>query len=324
MLSARSQVSVRPLYGVEEFRKSRSMAGGMTGGLVLLALAVCLMTPSVKILTPPKAPSSIMLMRVIRPEPTPEAKPVQPDAIAQAVEPGIGGDDPRAASGRRTAQASAGGAQNGGSRTREAETGQESSSGEKNAAGGPAAGEARAAFRSRRPTGGDSSGCGGDGRILRGGGRAPLQSGTQERPDDKSKALGAILDALNRHWHKRYPKQARRIGAEGTVQLLVISADGKVSACSLGKGSGFGVLDTATERLGEKLVGLDIPRSVGERFSGFWCRCAIRSRMRDVAPCCPRRTGALDAGAPLDVWAAVPAKSVFGNFGVVRIGGAFW
>ena len=82
MLSARSQVSVRPLYGVEEFRKSRSMAGGMTGGLVLLALAVCLMTPSVKILTPPKAPSSIMLMRVIRPEPTPEAKPVQPDAAS--------------------------------------------------------------------------------------------------------------------------------------------------------------------------------------------------------------------------------------------------
>lgn len=26
-------------------------------------------------------------------------------------------------------------------------------------------------------------------------------------------------------------------------------------------------------------------------------------------------------GPPLDVWAAVPAKSVFGNFGVVRIGG---
>ena len=51
MLSARSQVSVRPLYGVEEFRKSRSMAGGMTGGLVLLALAVCLMTPSVKLHT---------------------------------------------------------------------------------------------------------------------------------------------------------------------------------------------------------------------------------------------------------------------------------
>ncbi|MFQ8887359.1 MAG: hypothetical protein ACLR7Z_02335 [Bilophila wadsworthia] len=80
-------MSVRPLYGVEEFRKSRSMAGGMTGGLVLLALAVCLMTPSVKILTPPKAPSSIMLMRVIRPEPTPEAKPVQPDAMRKLLSP---------------------------------------------------------------------------------------------------------------------------------------------------------------------------------------------------------------------------------------------
>ena len=87
MLSARSQVSVRPLYGVEEFRKSRSMAGGMTGGLVLLALAVCLMTPSVKLLTPPKAPSSTMLMRVIRPEPTPEAKPVQPDAMRKLLSP---------------------------------------------------------------------------------------------------------------------------------------------------------------------------------------------------------------------------------------------
>ncbi|MFQ8735556.1 MAG: hypothetical protein ACLSAH_05510 [Bilophila wadsworthia] len=72
-------MSVRPLYGVEEFRKSRSMAGGMTGGLVLLALAVCLMTPSVKILTPPKAPSSIMLMRVIADRA--RAKPVQPDAM---------------------------------------------------------------------------------------------------------------------------------------------------------------------------------------------------------------------------------------------------
>ena len=97
MLSARSQVSVRPLYGVEEFRKSRSMAGGMTGGLVLLALAVCLMTPSVKILTPPKAPSSIMLMRVIRPEPTPEAKPVQPDELLRKIREALDAPHPETA-----------------------------------------------------------------------------------------------------------------------------------------------------------------------------------------------------------------------------------
>ena len=107
---------------------------------------------------------------------------------------------------------------------------------------------------------------------------APV-GGTQERPDDKSKALGAILDALNRH--KRYPKQARRIGAEGTVQLLVtISADGKVSACSLGKGSGFGVLDTATERLGEKLVGLDIPSVRGRK--GFQVLVPVRYSLKDA------------------------------------------
>ena len=231
MLSARSQVSVRPLYGVEEFRKSRSMAGGMTGGLVLLALAVCLMTPSVKILTPPKAPSSIMLMRVIRPEPTPEAKPVQPDAMRKLLSPESEVTipvPPSAPVGQQTEipPVSAG-------------------TGVSSVAAAPPA-----------PVG-----------------------GTQERPDDKSKALGAILDALNRH--KRYPKQARRIGAEGTVQLLVtISADGKVSACSLGKGSGFGVLDTATERLGEKLVGLDIPSVRGGK--GFQVLVPVRYSLKDA------------------------------------------
>lgn len=280
MLSARSQVSVRPLYGVEEFRKSRSMAGGMTGGLVLLALAVCLMTPSVKILTPPKAPSSIMLMRVIRPEPTPEAKPVQPDAMRKLLSPEsevtipvpppvVERPKPPQEAPKTVAPEPV-----------KPKPVKKAPPVKKNAAGGPAAGEARAVFRSRRPTDGDSSDCGGDGRILRGGGRAfGPGRGTQERPDDKSKALGAILDALNRH--KRYPKQARRIGAEGTVQLLVtISADGKVSACSLGKGSGFGVLDTATERLGEKLVGLDIPSVRGGK--GFQVLVPVRYSLKDA------------------------------------------
>ena len=111
---------------------------------------------------------------------------------------------------------------------------------------------------------------------------APSAPGRGERRNGrttKSKALGAILDALNRH--KRYPKQARRIGAEGTVQLLVtISADGKVSACSLGKGSGFGVLDTATERLGEKLVGLDIPSVRGGK--GFQVLVPVRYSLKDA------------------------------------------
>ena len=265
MLSARSQVSVRPLYGVEEFRKSRSMAGGMTGGLVLLALAVCLMTPSVKILTPPKAPSSIMLMRVIRPEPTPEAKPVQPDAMRKLLSPEsevtIPVPPPVV------------------ERPKPPQEAPKPVAPEpvkpKPVKKAPPVKKTRPVVRQPEipPV---SAGTGVS--SVAAAPPAPV-GGTQERPDDKSKALGAILDALNRH--KRYPKQARRIGAEGTVQLLVtISADGKVSACSLGKGSGFGVLDTATERLGEKLVGLDIPSVRGGK--GFQVLVPVRYSLKDA------------------------------------------
>lgn len=125
---------------------------------------------------------------------------------------------------------------------------------------------------------------------------APV-GGTQERPDDKSKALGAILDALNRH--KRYPKQARRIGAEGTVQLLVtISADGKVSACSLGKGSGFGCSIQPPNGSVRSLSALIYPRSVGEKVFRLWCRFAIRSRMRDVASLLSSPDGSARCGGP--------------------------
>lgn len=283
MLSVRSQVSVRPLYGVEEFRKSRSMAGGMTGGLVLLALGRVSDDPLRQ--DPHAAESPFIHHADACDPPRADARGETRSAgrHAQAVEPGIGGDDPRAASGRRTAQASAGGAQNGSSRTREAETGQESSSGEKNAAGGPAAGEA---VPPSAPVGQQteippvSAGTGVS--SVAAAPPAPV-GGTQERPDDKSKALGAILDALNRH--KRYPKQARRIGAEGTVQLLVtISADGKVSACSLGKGSGFGCSIQPPNGSARSLSALIYPRSVGGKVFRFWCRCATRSRMRDVPP----------------------------------------
>ena len=268
MLSARSQVSVRPLYGVEEFRKSRSMAGGMTGGLVLLALAVCLMTPSVKILTPPKAPSSIMLMRVIRPEPTPEAKPVQPDAMRKLLSPEsevtIPVPPPVVERPKPPQEAP--------------KTVAPEPVKPKPVKKAPPVKKTRPVVRQPEKPVPSSAPVGQQTEIPPVAPPAPV-GGTQERPDDKSKALGAILDALNRH--KRYPKQARRIGAEGTVQLLVtISADGKVSACSLGKGSGFGVLDTATERLGEKLVGLDIPSVRGGK--GFQVLVPVRYSLKDA------------------------------------------
>lgn len=260
-----------------EFRKSRSMAGGMTGGFVLLALFLCLMTPAVKTLAPPKAAPSVMLMRVVRPEPEPVVKPVEPDAmrkllspesevtipvpppvverlpeppreVPKTVAPEPVKPKPKKAPPVKKPKPVA--------RQPQKTVPPTTPAGEKTDAPPVAAGAAVSS--------------------------APAPSvpaGTQERPDDKSKVLGTILDVLNRH--KRYPKQARRIGAEGTVQLLVtVSPDGKVSACALGKGSGFGALDAATERLGEKLVGLDVPSARGGK--GFQVLVPVRYSLKDA------------------------------------------
>ena len=69
-----------------------------------------------------------------------------------------------------------------------------------------------------------------------------------------------LLQAVEKH--KRYPRQGRRSGAEGTCTLMVqIGADGRVVSCSLAEASGRTVLDAAARRLGEKLVGLDVGSS---------------------------------------------------------------
>ncbi len=73
----------------------------------------------------------------------------------------------------------------------------------------------------------------------------------------KSEVLAVILQAVEKH--KRYPRQGRRSGAEGTCTLMVqVGPDGRVVSCSLAEPSGRTVLDAASRRLGEKLVGLDV------------------------------------------------------------------
>ena len=73
----------------------------------------------------------------------------------------------------------------------------------------------------------------------------------------RTEVLAAILQAVEKH--KRYPRQGRRSGAEGTCTLMVqVGPDGRVVSCSLTGSSGRTVLDAASKRLGEKLVGLDV------------------------------------------------------------------
>ena len=80
--------------------------------------------------------------------------------------------------------------------------------------------------------------------------------------EKRSAALSVILQTMEKH--KRYPRQGRRSGAEGTCRLLVhVGPDGKVDACTLAEGSGKAVLDAAAKRLGEKLIGVNTGTSGG-------------------------------------------------------------
>lgn len=84
----------------------------------------------------------------------------------------------------------------------------------------------------------------------------PGAAGNIEKENSRQReALAAILQAVEKH--KRYPRQGRRSGAEGTCTLAVqIGAEGRVLSCTLVERSGHAVLDVASKRLGEKLLGL--------------------------------------------------------------------
>lgn len=255
MLSVLGQARVRPLYGMEAFRKSRSMAGGF----VLLALSLALMFPAVQPITPPKSSPAVILMRVVHPLPTPQPKVVPPDDFRKLlssesdvtipVPPLI--EQPKKMFPVEAAKTVV-------SAPVKAKSVQKVSPVRKRT---PVTRQWQEQPQSlsvpevkvETPA-----------SVAVSGSHAPAVN-AQDRVDDRSTVLAVVLEALNRH--KRYPKQARRLGAEGTVQLLVIvGAEGKIQACRLGKSSGHSVLDAATARLGEKLVGLEVPAQGGKSF----------------------------------------------------------
>lgn len=93
------------------------------------------------------------------------------------------------------------------------------------------------------------------------GASVPAAAGTEKVENNRrSEVLAAILQVVEKH--KRYPRQGRRSGAEGTCTLMVqVGADGRVASCTLAGPSGRAVLDAAAKRLGEKLLGLDVGSS---------------------------------------------------------------
>ena len=99
----------------------------------------------------------------------------------------------------------------------------------------------------------------------------PEATKAEASASSKSQALKILLAEIEKR--KKYPKQARRTGAEGTVVMQVnINASGEIISCSIAKNCGIGALDLETDRLGKKLSGLNI----GVRGAQFSIKVPIR------------------------------------------------
>lgn len=72
----------------------------------------------------------------------------------------------------------------------------------------------------------------------------------------KQRALAVLMEAIEKN--KRYPRQARRSGAQGTVTLSIrIDSHGRVRQAAVSRNCGVGSLDQESARLAERLRGLD-------------------------------------------------------------------
>lgn len=252
------------VYGARERRRSRNFAAmGMFGALTLLALGGVVM-PEEKTLLPPAArPSVVISLRarlsatpevraerpvarkllaeasafeiprearsenVVTPEPAMEKKPVPASRVEPKAQPKV---RPKNASKPKPVAKQVPKAKKKQTQVREA--------------GPMSSGTERSSET-----------------VLGSGGTAVAMSGTagveRSENDRKSAALAVILQAVEKH--KRYPRQGRRTGAEGSCVILArVTPDGRVDACSLEKGSGRVVLDAAARKLCEKLVGLRV------------------------------------------------------------------
>ena len=92
----------------------------------------------------------------------------------------------------------------------------------------------------------------------------------------RSRLLDRLIAEIEKR--KKYPRQARRSGAEGTCTLEIrVDAAGVVQGCGLAKGSGSPVLDAATSRLAGRIAGMD----TGVRGKAFRVLIPVRYSLRD-------------------------------------------
>lgn len=86
--------------------------------------------------------------------------------------------------------------------------------------------------------------------------KAVAGSETSKIKDMKNEAASNIVYMMERY--KKYPKQARRLNAEGITNITFsIEKNGVVKGAEITKSSGYTVLDNAALKAAEKIVGLN-------------------------------------------------------------------
>lgn len=93
--------------------------------------------------------------------------------------------------------------------------------------------------------------------------KAGVSAGTVRKNDiNKLRENVAAFILAEMEANKKYPRQARRINAEGTAKIMFsVSKDGIVSSMVLKDSSGYKVLDNAALNTAKKVIGMNVTKN---------------------------------------------------------------
>ena len=248
MSSAHAHLPEYRFYGSTALRRSRDGAAALTGCIVALGAAGIFAVTAGKVLPPtPSAPPAMMFMRVME-EITPEDLPPADEELQKILAEDSEFDIPEPKPKPKPEPAP----------KREAPRRKQPPAPVKEAPRESAAVNAPA---------GEISGSSAD---------AAAVAERRAEGELRSRLLDRLIAEIEKR--KKYPRQARRSGAEGTCTLEIrVDAAGGVQGCGLAKGSGSPVLDAATSRLAGRLAGMD----TGVRGKAFRVLVPVRYSLRD-------------------------------------------
>lgn len=253
MSSARAHLPEYRFYGSTALRRSRDGAAALTGCIVALGAAGIFAVTAGKVLPPtPSAPPAMMFMRVME-EITPEDLPPADEELQKILAEDSEFDIPAPPRPEPEPKPKPEPAPK-----REAPRRKQPPAPVKEAPRESAAVNAPA---------GEISGSSAD---------AAAVAERRAEGELRSRLLDRLIAEIEKR--KKYPRQARRSGAEGTCTLEIrVDAAGVVQGCGLAKGSGSPVLDAATSRLAGRLAGMD----TGVRGKAFRVLIPVRYSLRD-------------------------------------------